>query len=199
MSEVTAPVQDREGSISVAPGLPLVEAIAVAHEAGRPSMVIGVMPDDHQRDLVVPIAKMVRLVERGRVEPPNLKPLWEVGFSDDLILAIETQHPIALERLRIEGSRARGDCNDLYVAALHDIAGLPWRELTGPLPGGFSFSDETAASRAGRRGRKMWRAIGAWPWFHAPEDPSSLRRWCSHGATGEWLAKSFKIWRTGRM
>lgn len=84
------------------------------------------------------------------------------GIRDDLIIYLQSPTVITLERLRGHSLRA---CNDMFVSALHDLHGLVWSELAvDTLPGGFSFSDETAAARAGRRGRKIWHALGAWPW-----------------------------------
>jgi hypothetical protein len=174
----------------------LVATINAALDQGRPGMKIGAIPTNSGEGLGVPNGKAFRIVGEGYAELwPPLPPLYEV-VSDRLAIALETEHPLAIDGL---SRRDRSQCNDLYMAALHDLLGLTANDLTEPQPGANrGYADESAARRSVRRGRGLWRSLGGWPWFHFPTDPTPPVDWWSRGAAPQ-VAKAFAVWQTGKL
>jgi hypothetical protein len=92
----------------------------------------------------------------------------------------------------------RKRCSDLFVAAIHDILGVQGNDLWGPFPGGVEYKSERAVKRAGKRGRDLWRRLGAWPWAHFSDDSTPPQDWWTGGADTH-IQRVYEIWRTGRM
>ena len=197
MSQASAIEQDRNAVTSVTPrpGAELVMAINTALAQGRPGIKIGVMPGSDE-GLGVPAGRAFRIVGEGYAEMwPQLPPLYEV-VSDRLAIALETEHPLAIDGL---SKHDRSQCNDLYMAALYDLLGLTANDLTGPQPSaGRGYADESAARRSVRRGRRLWRSLGGWPWFHFPTGPTPPVDWWSQGPAPQ-IAKAFAVWQTGKL
>lgn len=181
-----APVYDRNPAKLVIPGHDLAAEIRRGLSAGRPGVVVGLIPGadpSSRRTLGVPNAGSSLLGRR-------FQPLREL-IPSEAALALETGHEVAVARL---GPHARAALRRLYAAALKDVAGLTGSEVVDEC----GYSSEPSAFRAVADGRRAWQAAGGWPWVGFDSKGRPPSSWRSQGAEDE-LADLFAWWRTGRI
>jgi hypothetical protein len=170
------PARDRGAAFAIIPGPKLIETIARAAGAGRPSWSLDgiVVPRLEQVPIVQPSGRRVLRT------PREMSPLAQTLLGNNIRAALDSHQEVNLARDYAEQD-TRAELRALASAARHDV--LLWpvssKQHRDTISAAYGFEDDSSAHRAMRRGRRTWASLAAWPWWATGGD-TLLRGWWAH-------------------
>ncbi len=191
------PERSRSIALPWLPSSELADVIWEYSDQGRAAWDLGTdngLIDAYAGPLVVP-----RVPEFPRGGHATAHAVWSVPHAGDVLrprvaLAVESQDPLAWQAM---DERDHAELLKLRAAAARDIAGLNGEQLAAAL----TYTDESTVRTKVRGGRRLLRALGAWPWcaFRQGARITPPSWWstgdpCAHALLGWWVAPDLLGW-----